>query len=189
MTTDPWLLFLPQLPAAPSSLRVLVWRRLRGAGATTLQNGVWVLPNTPAQARFLHDLVGEVRGQGGAGVILTAAVVGEAEPGIVVERFQTDRNQEYREFGGQCRDFLAEIAAETASRNFTFAELEENEHELQKLASWLAKIQARDFFPGLAGEQTVAALGECQAVFQRFTGAVYAEAGLVGGEPANAPAS
>jgi len=51
----------------------------------------------------------------------------------VVERFRTDRDQEYVEFGVRCRDFLAEIAKETAARNLTFAALEENEHDLQKL--------------------------------------------------------
>jgi hypothetical protein len=31
MTQQYWYLSLPQLPASPSSLRVLVWRRLRAA--------------------------------------------------------------------------------------------------------------------------------------------------------------
>ena len=57
----------------------------------------------------------------------------------VVERFRADRDQEYQEFGVQCRDFLAEIAKETAARNLTFAALEENEHDLQKLHTWLGE--------------------------------------------------
>ena len=64
----------------------------------------------------------------------------------MVERFRADRDQEYREFGVQCREFLAEIAKETTADNLTFAALEENEHDLQKLHTWLTKISARDFF-------------------------------------------
>ena len=40
----------------------------------------------------------------------------------------------------QCRDFLAEIAKETDAHNLTFAALEENEHNVQKLHTWLEKI-------------------------------------------------
>ena len=43
-----WLVFIPQLPSSPSSLRVLVWRRMRTAGAAALQQGVWVLPDPRA---------------------------------------------------------------------------------------------------------------------------------------------
>ncbi len=39
-----WLLFCPQLPATPSSPRVMVWRRMRSAGSVGLDNGLWILP-------------------------------------------------------------------------------------------------------------------------------------------------
>ena len=55
-----WLLFLSQLPAHPSSLRVNVWRKLRASGALGLQNGVWVLPDQPEQAKFLENLLDSI---------------------------------------------------------------------------------------------------------------------------------
>ena len=42
-----WLMFIPQLPSSPSSLRVLVWRRMRGAGAAALEPGGLGVPTDP----------------------------------------------------------------------------------------------------------------------------------------------
>jgi hypothetical protein len=50
-------MFLSQIPANPSSLRVNVWRKLRAAGALGLQNGVWVLPKGSEQKEFLEGLL------------------------------------------------------------------------------------------------------------------------------------
>ena len=141
-----WLVFIPQLPSSPSSLRVLVWRRMRTARAAALQQGVWVLPQTPEHEQFLRDVLVEAQQLGGNGILMVAAPLDADQAAEVVQRFRADRDQEYREFGVQCREFLAEIAKETTADNLTFAALEENEHDLQRLHTWLKKISARDFF-------------------------------------------
>ncbi|HEX9013956.1 MAG TPA: Chromate resistance protein ChrB, partial [Anaerolineaceae bacterium] len=73
-----WLIFLSQLPAVPSSLRVSVWRKLRAAGALGLQNGVWLLPHDPERVKFLEDLLVAVQAQGAAGQIFSAVPLEEA---------------------------------------------------------------------------------------------------------------
>lgn len=173
-----WLLMLPQLPSSPSSLRVLIWRRLRSAGALGLQQGVWVLPHEPDHERFARELRREIEQQDGSMVLLTAAPLDGAMGGAVIERFRADRDQEYVEFRGRSRDFLAEIEQETARENFTFAELEENEQDLNKLAGWLAKIQARDFFHGHERPAAEQALDACRQTFEHFAHAVYIREGL-----------
>jgi hypothetical protein len=173
-----WLMFIPQLPSSPSSLRVLVWRRMRAAGAAALQQGVWVLPQTPEHEQLLRDVLLEIQQQGGNGILLVATPL-EADRAVeVVERFRADRDQEYREFGVQCRDFLAEIAKETDARNLTFAALEENEHDLQKLHTWLEKIRARDFFGALQAHTAADALAACECALRGFAEAIYAHEGL-----------
>ena len=173
-----WLMFIPQLPSSPSSLRVLVWRRMRAAGATALQQGVWVLPQTPEHEQLLYDVLLEAQQQGGSGILLVATPLEADRAAEVVERFRADRDQEYREFGGRCRDFLAEIAKETNVRNLTFAALEENEHDLQKLHTWLEKIRARDFFGALQAHAAANALAACECALRGFTEAIYAREGL-----------
>jgi DNA-binding transcriptional regulator PaaX len=146
-----WLVFIPQLPSSPSSLRVLVWRRMRAAGAAALQQGVWVLPQTPEHEQFLRAVLHEAQQLGGNGILLVATPLDADRASEVVERFREDRDEEYREFGVRCRDFLAEIAKETAARNLTFAALEENEHDLQKLHTWLERIRVRERSTELCG--------------------------------------
>lgn len=175
-----WLVFIPQLPSSPSSLRVLVWRRMRAAGATTLQQGIWVLPQTPEHEQLLRDVLLEAQQQGGSGLLLVATPLDADRASEVVERFCADRDQEYREFGVRCHDFLAEIAKETAAGNLSFAALEENEHDMQKLHNWLGKIRARDFFGALQAHAAAEALAACERALRGFAEAIYAREGLQG---------
>lgn len=172
------MMFLSQLPASPSSLRVMVWRRMKSAGALGLQNGVWVLPRAPRQERFLQELLEYVQGQGASGQLFAVQPLSEAVEIDILERFRSDRQREYDEYTEQCQAFLAEIEKETSKRKFTFAELEENEQDLQKLGSWLEKIQGRDFFELDRASLAAAELEECRAAFERFASQVYAQDGL-----------
>lgn len=169
-----WLLLLAQLPARPSSPRVTLWRRLRSAGAAQLVNGAWVLPRTPPHATFLGRLAHTVRRQGGTVFLLDVAATADDDPAIV-ERFRFDRGREYDELMDSCGDFLAEIDKETTAAKFTFAELEEGEQNLEKLAGWLTKIQGRDFFPNERWSQGADTLQRCRDALEGFSRAVYAE--------------
>lgn len=173
-----WLLLLPQLPATPSSLRVMVWRRMRQIGALGLQNGVWILPARADLEQWLHELRALVRQQGGE-VFLFRAQAAEAEAEALIRtRFCAERDEEYAEFLERCRDFLAEVAKETQQEKFTFAEMEEIEEDLEKLEHWLGKIRARDFFGAAQAEPAQAALSACREAFAAFVRQVYQRQGL-----------
>jgi hypothetical protein len=174
-----WLLFLPQLPATPSSLRVLVWRRLRAAGAVGLQHGVWVLPHTAVGLATCQALLDEMTRQGGSGTIFVAQPLDAAVHADIVARSRADRDHEYTEFGTQAKVLLAEVAQETAHAKFTFAELEEIEHDLAKLDTWLHTIQIRDFFHGTQAAAATTALAACRHAVQAFAQAVYAREGVL----------
>lgn len=178
MMDNTWLVFFPQTPATPSSLRVLVWRRLQQVGAINLQSGAWMLPHTPEQEQALWTLLAEMEQQGGSGFFLEARTPTGAIQADLIERFQAERAKEYQEFGERCQEFLQEIEKETRAHKFTFAELEENEQELLKLTRWLRKIQQRDFFPGSPSREIVARLASCHQALQAFTAMVYKQEGL-----------
>ena len=178
MTDNTWLVFFPQTPATPSSLRVLVWRRLQQAGAINLQAGAWILPHTREQEQTLLTLLAEMEQQGGSGFFLEARAPTEAIQAGLIERFQGERAKEYQEFGERCQEFLQEIEKETRAHKFTFAELEENEQDLLKLTRWLRKIQQRDFFPGSASREAATHLAGCRQALEAFTTTVYEQEGL-----------
>ena len=172
-----WVILLTQLPAAPSSARVALWRRLRAAGAGSLLNGAWVLPAADQHVALFRKLAETVNGQGGHAAVFTAQSIYEADA-VVIERFRSDRAREYGEFDQRCAAFLAEIEKEQRLDKFTFAELEEIEDDFQKLAAWLAKIEARDFFPDERRQAARDTLSRCEAERIAFAESVYAHEGL-----------
>ena len=168
-----WLFFLSQLPSQPSSLRVYVWRKLRAAGALGLQNGVWLLPDTEDQGAFMESLLESINEQGATGQIFKVMPFNEAFEKDLLDRFRADRDEEYAEFIEQGQAFLAEINKETGKGKFTFAELEENEQELQRLTGWLETIRNRDFFTGHQQGAALKLFDDCDAAFQIFAKQIY----------------
>ena len=188
------MLFLAQLPAAPSSARVALWRRLRAAGAASVLNGAWVLPLAEEHKVLFTQLAEMVRGQSGSATMFATAAMAEEEDEAIVARFQADRAREYDEFAERSLGFLAEIEKETKLRKFTFAELEEIEDDLNKLSAWFAKIEARDFFPNARMQEAMKELQTCGTALRAFAEEVYAREGVgaraeddIGPSSANGP--
>lgn len=173
-----WLLLLAQLPSKPSSARVALWRRLRAVGATTMVNGAWVLPDTATHMAFLAKLRDGILRQGGTAFILNISGSPPDVDETIVQRFRADRAREYDEFTERCTAFLDEIGKETGAGKYTFAEMEEGEQDLEKLARWLKKIQARDFFPDECGQQSAAMMARCRSALDEFSQAVYIAEGV-----------
>jgi hypothetical protein len=169
-----WILFCPQLPATPSSPRVMIWRKMRTAGALGLDNGLWLLPFKPESEKTVQEMKEYVSTQGGSSKsFLTNALDADTENDII-ERFLQDRAEEYAELKEQCADFLAEIEKETQRENFSFAEFEENEQDLIKLEVWFQKVQQRDFLGGQEAQDAADWIERCRQMLQKFADEVYA---------------
>jgi hypothetical protein len=181
-----WLLFLPQLPASPSTLRVMVWRRMRAAGAFGLQNGVWVLPQSAAQVQYLNEILLYLQDHEASGYIFEVSSMNQSIEADLINGFRADRDEEYTEFSERCQALLAEIERETRQGKFSFAELEETEADLDKLKGWLDKIKTRDFFEADLQAAALGDLERCQMAYQTFASQVYASQGI---EPADHPAA
>ena len=173
-----WLLFLSQLPASPSSPRVMVWRRMKGAGAISLQNGVWILPQSDAHTTFLQELLDYVKQQSGTGYIFVVNALDEMMQTAVTTQFNLEREEEYEELVEHSQDFQAELEREIDQQKFTYAELEESETNWERLQKWLATIQARDFFLCAAGATAVTSLARSRQLLDEFIYLVYAQEGM-----------
>jgi hypothetical protein len=146
---------------------------MRSAGSIGLDNGLWLLRDTQPAEQFVGEMQDYVANQGGTSkTFLADAFTAETEAGIL-ERFRQDRTEEYFEVQEQCHDFLAEIDKETQRQNFSFAEYEENEQDLNKLEAWLVKVQQRDFLGGDRADEAVACLEKCREALQGFATAVF----------------
>lgn len=176
MTKRVWLLLLMQLPTSASTARVGVWRRLRAAGATSVEHGAWMLPLEAVHQSLFADIAETIRAVGGSAAIFEADAIGGDD--AMIARFGDDRAREYDEFATRSQGLLDEIAKEVTAEKFTFAELEEIEDDLKKLEPWFTKIAARDFF---AGERLGTArhmLETCTTAVGSFAARVYEASGI-----------
>ena len=168
-----WLLFCPQLPATPSSPRVMVWRKMRSAGAVGLDNGLWILPDSELSEKIIQEIKTYIENQGGSSKSFRANALEDATETEIIDRFRQDRSEEYAELQEQCVDFMAEIDKEIARKNFSFAEYEENEQDLVKLEVWFEKVRLRDFLAGDQAQDAINWLEKCRQALQLFATEVF----------------
>ena len=173
MTSPKFLILTYKIPPEPARKRVALWRRLKGLGAVYLQNGVCLLPNTEENIRRLKMLENDIAEAGGESVILEATALDRLQEDKAIARFKADRDEEYHEFLAKCADFEAEIAKETAASHFTYAELEENDVELKKLATWLEKIRKLDFYAATLAQEAQQRLAACETLLDQYAQRVF----------------
>jgi hypothetical protein len=164
-----WLLITVSTPRGGSStLRVHAWRKLRSLGAHYLQQSVCLLPATPKTTRAVARLVTRLRAEGGHGEMLRIALTDPGQEAAIVDAFQRERTDEYREVVERTREFHDELQRERRRGRATYTELEESDADLARHQKWLAAIRARDYFDAPGGEEAAAAVTSCEEALARF---------------------
>ncbi len=175
MSANEWLMLNFTLPKEPSRVRVSVWRKLKKVGSVNIGQSMWTLPPSEDNAAVFHELSKEILQNNGEAFILKAEFLSTGNAERIVSFFNADRDEEYKEFLGKCEDFHHELNKETQKQNFTFAEVEENEEEYQKLDVWLNKIAIRDFFGAPLKQPSLDALDGCKSALEAFSEKVYSQ--------------
>lgn len=160
------------MPTEPSKSRVYVWRQLKKLGAVSFQT-VWVVPYSPSASSEMAKLVEFIESQKGSALIIEGKAVNKKQQELIWKTFVASRDEEYGEFIEKCEDYFKEIAMEIEQKNFIFAEVEENEEELEKLRHWFSKIEKRDFIKTEMRKTSIQKLKQCERVFEEFAKMVY----------------
>src|SRR5262245_48451282 len=96
MKSTPWLLLILSLPTANASGRMRYWRAVKALGCGALRDGVYLLPDSPANRAALQELADGIIDGGGSAQVLRAASEDAAQEGLFRQLF--DRSEEYGEF-------------------------------------------------------------------------------------------
>jgi hypothetical protein len=168
-----WLIVVIRVPAEPSRYRVGVWRELRKAGAVSLGQGVWAVPDLPAFAAGVERAVELSRLAEGEATVLEAAGRNPADAARLQSLFNAARQADWAEFMADCGKFEAEVAKEIRIQKFTLAELEEEEQSLERLRRWHRDLTVRDVFGTPEGGTATVRLKECAAICEDFAERVF----------------
>ncbi|MFJ9011200.1 Chromate resistance protein ChrB [Streptomyces canus] len=168
-----WLVLVIKLPAEPSRHRVAVWRELRKAGALSLGQGIWAVPDVPVFADGTARAVTLTEQAGGQAVTLNAAGRSEQDASRFRALFTAARSEDWQEFLADCGKFEQELAKEIRTAKFTLAELEEEEQSLERLRRWHRDLTARDVFGAPEAAEAGRRLKECAAACEDYAERVF----------------
>jgi DNA-binding transcriptional regulator PaaX len=169
-----WLVLVVRVPAEPTRHRVAVWRELRRAGAVLLGQGVWAAPDAPVFTDGISRTVALAERGDGEVTVLTAAGRTAPDAARLEALFTAEREQEWAEFLADCAKFDAEIDKEIRIGKFTMAELEEEEHSLERLRRWHRELAARDVFGAPTAAEADQQLKHCTERLADYTERVFA---------------
>jgi len=167
-----WLFFSYSLPTEPSKARVYVWRQLKKLGAVNYQSA-WVLPYANERVTDIKKLMSDIESYHGESMLIEGKSVEKSQDELIRKALIESRNEEYRELIEKCEDFFKEIASEIERKNFIFAEVEENEEELEKLKQWLKKVEKRDVMEAPLRKVAHEKIKNCEKMFDDFAKTVF----------------
>lgn len=167
-----WLIFSYSLPAEPSKARVYVWRQLRKLGAVNYQS-VWLIPHAADRLAELKKLIADIAQYQGSSLLIAGKILLPEQEEDIIRAFHDSRNEEYQEIIAKCEAFFQEIEQEISRQNFSFAEVEENEEELEKLKLWFKKVNKRDILKPPLRKTALEKIRLCEKIFEDFAKRVY----------------
>lgn len=92
-----WLFLVYRIPREPTAGRVYVWRKLKQLGAVSLQDAVWILPNSRRNREQFQWLASEIIELGGeVSLFDSELLMASAEP-TLRERFEGPVRDAYQD--------------------------------------------------------------------------------------------
>ncbi|MFP1131993.1 chromate resistance protein ChrB domain-containing protein [Asticcacaulis sp. W401b] len=138
-----YLALILSLPTENATLRMRLWRTLKGVGAAALRDGVYLLPDMPECRSVFDGMADEVNASNGTAYVLTV----EASDDAFVTMF--DRREAYETLVFDINETLVGLTPDSAGEVLKAA---------RKLRKSLSGIVAIDYFPAKARDQAHAAI-------------------------------
>lgn len=169
-----WRILSYRIAAEGSRHRVGIWRELRRVGAVSLQAATWALPAGQGFDEAVTRAVELVERAEGVAFIFDV-VPDEATASQLESMFVAEREEEWSEFLTECAKAIAEIAEWTNREKFTLAQLDEEEHNHERLRRWYRELRAKDLFGAPSASGAEQRLKESETVLEQYAERVYLE--------------
>jgi hypothetical protein len=154
-----WLLLVINLPGRDKTLRMRIWRALKAAGAASLRDGVYLLPDSPASRAVFGEQATDVAAGRGTAHLLPFPGDAPVRHAVLLGLF--DRTAEYMRHRARVEAFQRQITRQKepqARRAFSVLRRE------------IAGLVATDFFPGKARAQMEEIMASAESVLNaRFS--------------------
>lgn len=146
-----WYLLIHQLPPRPIYLRAKIGQRLARAGAVALKNSVYLLPRRKTCLEELQAIAVEASAGRGEAWVSEACLIGGVADRELVDRFRTERGNEYDALAQEIRAALGRLKSRGRAR----PPEEELARSLPRFREKFAEIRAVDFFGAPARRRTL----------------------------------
>jgi hypothetical protein len=158
MPIEPFAALVLSLPSKDKTVRMRIWRALRGIGCGVLRDGVYLLPAAAAQASAFVDLEADVKAAGGFAMTV-GLNPGSSSAQLDLIRKLFDRTSDYGSLVARIKAAEKSLARLGQPRADTL---------LTRLRRSLQEIAEIDFYPGPASRQAQDALADLQSTAQRL---------------------
>ena len=138
-----------------------------------MQHAVCLLPLSERNRAAYQRVVRRIEDYGGEASILETASPTPAWHGKIVSRFNAARDEEYEEVVDETERFREEIERERRKGKFTFAELEDEESNLERLRRYLTRVESRDTFGARGRGRAAEEVQRCAGVLEAFAQEIY----------------
>jgi hypothetical protein len=155
-----WLLFVHQLPASPSNLRVRTWRRLQQLGAVPVKQAVYVLPDSPAAREDFEWLKAEIKGAGGDASVFAADSVDTWSADALVDEFRRSRQEAYLALAREIEQVVRRLSVPRRARG---TRKPAAGRLLEVFRERLAALERIDFFGSAGRDAVVTYLAQLEA--------------------------
>jgi len=166
-----WLVTITQLPTEDPAARMRVLRTLESLGAAVLREGVYLLPDTPANRQSLDSLADHIGKIQGTANVLQVNAVSPAQQSALTRLF--DRSARY--------DNLVKIV-ESLRIGYGQSDPSAISRVVHKQRREFEAIAALDFFPSAARSRAEDALATAEAEVRRLLFPAHTQPALAPGE-------
>ena len=167
-----WRIVTYRLSGEESRHRVAVWRELRRVGAVAVQSATWVIPAGDGFDEGLAKAVKLVDRADGNVLVLDVAP-DSSSLGELERLFTAEREAEWVEFASECDKAVVELQGELEKEKFTLAELDEEEHNIERLRRWCRDLREKDLFGAPSAGEGERRLKDCAELLEDFAERVY----------------